>query len=71
VLSRSSKRKLVVAARCRFCGRPLSLKKGVVANSSYGRCCSKVRRENAIARLGLSPITPADFDGPYLVRRGR
>jgi hypothetical protein len=70
-VSRSSEGKLVIAACCRFCGRPLSQDKGVVANSSYGRCCSEVRHQKAVAELGLGPIPPADFDGPYLKRRGR
>jgi hypothetical protein len=38
---------------------------------SYGRCCSNVRHQKAVAKLGFRSITPADFDGPYLVRRGR
>jgi hypothetical protein len=70
-VSRSSKGELVVAACCCSCGRPLSQDQGVVAASSYGRCCSDVRRQKAVAKLGLGPITSADFDGPYLIRRGR
>jgi hypothetical protein len=69
-VSRSGKEKLVVAACCRLCGRPLSQERGV-ADSISGRCCSSLRHQKAVAKLGLRPITPADFDGPYLVRRGR
>jgi hypothetical protein len=70
-VSRRSKEKLVVAARCPWCGRSLARMKGFVGKLSHGRCCSKERHQKAVAKLGLRPITPADFDGPYLVRRGR
>jgi hypothetical protein len=63
----NNKGKLVVAACCRECGQALSQHKG----SIYGRCCSNIRRQKAMAELGVGPITPADFDGPYLKRRGR
>jgi hypothetical protein len=70
-MARSSKTKLVVAARCRSCGRPLSGAEGAVYAASYGRCCSSERRQKASAKLLLRPITSADFDGAYFVRQGR
>jgi len=70
-VSRTRKEKLVVASTCRGCGEPRKLEEGVVASSSYGACCSKSRRAIAAGYLGLRPITPADFEGPYLVRSGR
>jgi hypothetical protein len=60
---------LVIAPRCRSCGRALELEEGVVAASSYGQCCSAARREAAQRAFGLRPIIAADFDGPYLLPR--
>lgn len=70
-MSRNSQNKLVVAACCPLCGIPLPHIEGLVETASYGRCCSKVRRKKASEKLGLGPITFADFDGSYLIRRDR
>jgi hypothetical protein len=62
---------LVIAPRCRSCGRALKLEEGAVAASSYGQCCSSARRDAAQRAFGLRPISAADFDGPYLLPRDR
>lgn len=55
--------------RCRHCGQPWAPPVGVVAAQSFCCRCSQERRQIATDKLGLGPLQPEDFDGPYLVPR--
>lgn len=70
-MPRAASGKIAVAPTCRFCDSTMDLEQGVVAASGAGRCCTNERRKAASDALGLRPIRPSDFDGPYLIRSGR
>jgi len=63
--------RLITRPRCRHCNREWMPGHGVVAAEDFCRKCRKERRAKAKRAFGLRPLTPADFDGPYLLPRAR
>lgn len=55
--------------RCGYCRRRWMPESGAVASRDFCGHCRQERRRLAIAAFSLRPVTPADFDGDYLLPR--
>jgi hypothetical protein len=53
--------------KCRHCKRAWTPAHGVIATKTYCPKCSNARQARAARGFGMKPVTPADFDGPYLI----
>lgn len=70
-MSKRSVNLAIVRPRCRFCSRPWTPAEGVSAEQAHCPLCSESRHTVAAKAFGLRPLTPADFDGQYLLPRSR
>lgn len=70
-MSKRSVNLAIAQPRCRFCSRPWTPTEGVSAEQVYCLLCSESRHAAAAKAFDLRPLTPADFDGQYLLPRSR
>lgn len=60
---------MFVKPKCRFCSASWMPAMGVVATKAFCARCRKERQKIAKRTLGLKRISPADFDGNFLLPR--